>query len=482
MSLDAYDIVIGLEIHVQLNTASKLFSSAPSAFGAAPNTQANAVDLALPGVLPVLNAEAVKKAVQFGFAISANVARKSVFDRKNYFYPDLPKGYQISQLHHPIVTDGFVMIPLENGEQKRIDIVRAHMEEDAGKSLHEDFHGMSGIDLNRAGTPLIEIVTAPVIENAKEAVSYCKTIHALVRYLGISDANMQEGSFRCDVNISLKPKGSDALGTRTELKNINSFKFIEEAIHYEANRQASLLDSGQSITQETRLYDPDKGETRAMRSKEEANDYRYFPDPDLAPVILEEDYLAAIKNEMPEPQAEKINRYQSELGLKPQDAEMLAETVALAGYFEKVVAQTGDGKITANWLIGDLLPLWKEQGDDAQKTALSAEAFAKLITRVMDNTLSGKAAKTVLLALYQGEQDFDVDKIIEAKGLKQVSDTGELQNLVDEIWANNPEQAAALKAGNEKLMAFFVGQLMKQTKGKANPKVLNELLKAKIAE
>ncbi|MBS9778205.1 MAG: Asp-tRNA(Asn)/Glu-tRNA(Gln) amidotransferase subunit GatB [Gammaproteobacteria bacterium] len=476
----AYDIVIGLEIHVQLNTQSKLFSTSPTQFGAEPNTQANIVDLAMPGVLPVLNKEAVRKAAIFGFGVNATVAKKSVFDRKNYFYPDLPKGYQISQLHYPIVLDGSIDIDLEDGSTKSIYIERAHLEEDAGKSLHEDFAGMSGIDLNRAGTPLIEIVTGPVMSNAKEAVAYMKKIHALVRYLGISDANMQEGSFRCDANVSIKPKGQEELGTRTEIKNLNSFKFIELAINYEVERQVDVIESGKKVIQETRLYDPDADETRSMRSKEEANDYRYFPDPDLAPVILTDEYLDEIKAEMPELQDVKIARYANEFDIKKADATLLVETFELARYFECAAEASTDAKTTANWMISDLLPALKENDMDITVCPVSAENFAHLIKRVKDGTVSGKAGKTVFAALWNGENNSDVDAIIKAKGLVQMNDTGELSAMVDEMLAANPEQADDFKNGNQKIMAFFVGQMMKKTQGKANPKMVNELIREKL--
>lgn len=475
-----YDIVIGLEIHVQLNTQSKLFSTAPTAFGAAPNTQANIIDLAMPGVLPVLNEEAVKKAAIFGFAIDATVAKKSVFDRKNYFYPDLPKGYQISQLDYPIVKSGHIEIEREDGRYKSIAIERAHLEEDAGKSLHEDFSGMSGIDLNRAGTPLIEIVTAPVMNSAKEAVAYMKKIHALVRYLGISDANMQEGSFRCDANVSIKPKGSETLGTRTEIKNLNSFRFIEQAINYEVERQIDIIESGGKVVQQTRLYDPDADETRAMRSKEEANDYRYFPDPDLAPVVLTEAYLAEIKAQMPELQASKMARYQDDWQINKDDAELLVETVDRAEFFEAVVAHSQQPKITANWMISELLPALREHSVDITDSPIRVEQLAALISRVNDGTISGKAGKTVFSALWQGDENGDVDAIIKAKGLVQLSDTNELATMIDDMLAENTTQAEDFKNGNQKIMAFFVGQMMKKTQGKANPKLVNQLIREKL--
>ncbi len=475
-----YDIVIGLEIHVQLNTKSKLFSTSPTAFGAEPNTQANLVDLAMPGALPVLNQEAVRKAAIFGLGVNATVAKKSVFDRKNYFYPDLPKGYQISQLHYPIVQHGEIEIDLEDGSTKVVAIERAHLEEDAGKSLHEDFAGMSGIDLNRAGTPLIEIVTEPVLYSAKEAVAYMKKIHALVRYLGISDANMQEGSFRCDANVSVKPKGQEKLGTRTEIKNLNSFRFIEQAINYEVERQIDVIETGKEVVQETRLYDPDADETRSMRSKEEANDYRYFPDPDLAPVILSDEYLEEIRAGMPELQDAKIKRYHSDFGIKREDAVLLVETFELASFFEQAAERAGEAKTTANWMISDLLPALRENDTSVVDCPISAEQFAALIQRVKDGTISGKAGKTVFAALWEGQENGDVDAIIKAKGLVQMNDTGELSAMIDDMLAENTAQAEDFKNGNQKLMAFFVGQMMKRTQGKANPKMVNSLIREKL--
>jgi len=475
-----YDIIIGLEIHVQLNTCSKLFSTSATTFGAEPNTQANIVDLAMPGVLPVLNQEALKKAVMFGIAINASIAEKSVFDRKHYFYPDSPKGYQISQLAHPIVAHGYVDIERENGKTKRIDIERAHLEEDAGKSLHEDFTDKTGIDLNRAGTPLIEIVTSPVIESAKEAIAYMKKIHALVRYLGISDANMQEGSLRCDANVSIKSKGSDVLGTRTEIKNLNSFRFVELAINYEVARQIEIIESGGKVVQETRLYNPDAGKTRPMRSKEDADDYRYFPDPDLAPVVLSDDYLAQIRTALPEPQEVKVKRYKKAFGLKPADASLLVETAALADYFETAATLSGRGKLAANWMISDLLPRLHEHQLDIAASPMTPAQFAALIKRVDDGTVSAKAGKAVFTGLWQGEQDGDVDAIIKARGLLQLSDSDELSAIVDAMLADNPQQADAFKNGQHKMMAFFVGQIMKKTQGKANPKIVNALIRDKL--
>ncbi len=474
-----YDIVIGLEIHVQLNTKSKLFSSSPTKFGAEPNTQANIVDLALPGVLPVLNKEAVRKAAIFGMAVNAEVAKKSVFDRKNYFYPDLPKGYQISQMDYPIVLNGSIDIELENGETKNIYIERAHLEEDAGKSLHDNFEAMTGIDLNRAGTPLIEIVTGPVMANAKEAVAYMKKIHSLVRYLEISDANMQEGSFRCDANVSIKPKGQKELGTRAEIKNLNSFKFIELAINHEVERQREIIESGGKVIQQTRLYDPNADETRAMRSKEEANDYRYFPDPDLAPVILSDEYLADIKSKIPELQDEKIKRYKTEFNINKDDAVLLVETVEMANFFEDVTKLSNDGKLSANIIINDLLPALKSESITIKNSPVSSKILADLITKIKDGTISAKAGKTVFAELYKGQES--VEQIIKDKGLAQMSDTGEMLNLVKELIAENPTQAEDFRNGNMKIMAFFVGQMMKKTGGKANPKLVNELIKKELS-
>ncbi len=475
-----YDTVIGLEIHVQLKTKSKLFSSSPTKFGAKPNTQANIVDLAMPGVLPVLNKEAVKKAAIFGMAINAEVAKKSIFDRKNYFYPDLPKGYQISQLDYRIVLNGSIDIELENGDTKNIYIERAHLEEDAGKSLHENFDGMTGIDLNRAGTPLIEVVTGPVMVNAKEAVAYMKKIHSLVRYLGISDANMQEGSFRCDANVSIKPKGQEELGTRTEIKNLNSFKFIEQAINHEVDRQTEIIEAGERVIQETRLYDPNADETRSMRSKEEANDYRYFPDPDLAPVILTDEYLAEIKKNMPELQDVKIKRYESEFNIKKDDALLLVETVELAKFFEDVASNSKDGKLSANWIISDLLPTLRATEKTISNSPITPKIFASLIKKIKDGTISAKAGKTVFTELYNGQ--IDVEKVIKEKGLAQMSDTDEMLNLVKELILENTKQAEDYRNGNTKIMAFFVGQMMRKTGGKANPKLVNELIKKELQQ
>lgn len=473
-----WETVIGLEIHTQLATKSKIFSGASTAYGAAPNTQACAVDLGLPGVLPVLNAEAVTMAAKFGLAIGAQVAKRSVFARKNYFYPDLPKGYQISQFELPIVGLGHIDIEID-GISKRIGVTRAHLEEDAGKSLHEDFHGMTGIDLNRAGTPLLEIVSEPDMRSAKEAVAYMKKIHALVQYLEICDGNMQEGSFRCDANVSIRPKGESKLGTRTELKNINSFRFVERAINIEVERQIDLLESGGTVTQETRLYDADRDETRPMRSKEEANDYRYFPDPDLLPVEITDEFLDAIKLTLPELPDEKLNRFISDYELSQYDAELLTSNLAIANYFELTVKASGKQvKLAANWVSGELGGALNKHELDITESPVSAEMLGGMLARISDNTISGKIAKEVFEAMWNGEGD--ADTIIEARGLRQITDSGAIEGIIDEIINNNPAQVEQYRAGKEKVFGFFVGQAMKQTKGKANPKQLNELLRKKL--
>ena len=461
-----WEMVIGLEVHVQLSTDSKIFSGAATTYGAEPNTQACAVDLGLPGVLPVLNQQAVNKALQFGLAVDAHINQTSVFARKNYFYPDSPKGYQISQFELPIVGEGHLDIILSNGSSKRIGITRAHIEEDAGKSIHENLNGKTGIDLNRAGTPLLEIVSEPDMRSAEEAVAYLKVLHHLVRYLGISDGNMQEGSFRCDVNLSLRPLGQKEFGTRTECKNINSFRFVEQAIHYEYDRQMTLLEAGQEVIQETRLFDPDKNETRSMRSKEDAHDYRYFPDPDLLPVVVSDRQLQNIKAALPELPAAKQQRFIDVLGIKIDDAALLMQQADMADYFEQVAKQSGNAQAAANWVIGEILPL--DQHD------VSVKALATLIQRIDDNTLSSRTAKTVFTELLAGAED--VDAIIDAKGLKQISDSSELEKLVKDVIANNPAQVEQFKAGKGKVMGFFVGQIMKATQGKANPAQVNQLL------
>ncbi|MBE9559258.1 MAG: Asp-tRNA(Asn)/Glu-tRNA(Gln) amidotransferase subunit GatB [Proteobacteria bacterium] len=474
----SWEVVIGLEIHAQLATKSKIFSGASTAYGAEPNTQTSVVDIALPGVLPVLNKEAVHMAVKFGMAINAEVADRSVFDRKNYFYPDLPKGYQISQFELPVVGIGSIDIELENGETKTIGVTRAHLEEDAGKSLHEDYAGMTGIDLNRAGTPLLEIVSEPDMRSAKEAVAYMKKIHTLVQYIGICDGNMQEGSFRCDANVSVRPKGQEEFGTRAELKNINSFRFVERAINIEVERQIDVIEDGGEVVQETRLYDSVKNETRSMRSKEEAMDYRYFPDPDLLPVILTEEYRQQVKAELPELPEQKQQRFMDELGLSAYDAGVITASLALANYFETVAEKTGDAKLSANWITGELSARLNREEIEICSASVDAEAFALLLQRIKDNTISGKIAKDVLDAMWDGEGS--ADEVIESKGLKQITDTGAIEAYVDEVIANNPSQFEELKGGKDKMMGFFVGQVMKMSKGKANPAQVNELIRSKM--
>ena len=474
-----WEVVIGLEIHAQLATKSKIFSGASTAYGAAPNTQACAVDLGLPGVLPVLNAEVVRMAACFGLAIGARVARRSVFARKNYFYPDLPKGYQISQYELPIVHDGWLDIELDDGEVKRIGITRAHLEEDAGKSLHEDFHGMTGIDLNRAGTPLLEIVSEPDMRSAKEAVAYMRKIHSLVQYLGICDGNMQEGSFRCDANVSVRPKGQKEFGTRTELKNINSFRFVERAINVEVERQIDLLESGGEVVQETRLYDADRNETRSMRTKEEANDYRYFPDPDLLPVEIEDAWLDEVRASLPELPDQKRQRFMADYGLGSYEAGVLTASKAMADYFEQVCnASGGESKLAANWVIGELAGMLNKEGVDLTDSPVTATMLGGLLKRIADETISGKIAKEVFEAMWRGEGD--ADTIIESKGLRQITDTSAIEQVIDEIVAANPAQVEQYRAGKEKVLGFFVGQVMKATQGKANPGQVNKLLKEKL--
>lgn len=477
-----WEVVIGLEIHAQLATQSKIFSGAATAYGAEPNTQACAVDLGLPGVLPVLNEDAVKKAIKFGLAIDAELTQRSVFARKNYFYPDLPKGYQISQFELPIVGKGHISIELEDGTEKEIGVTRAHLEEDAGKSLHEDFHGQTGIDLNRAGTPLLEIVSEPDMRSAKEAVAYMKKIHSLVRYLEICDGNMQEGSFRCDANVSIRPKGQEEFGTRTELKNINSFRNVERAINIEIERQIDVIEDGGEVIQETRLYDADKNETRTMRSKEEANDYRYFPDPDLLPLELDPEMIEQIRATLPELPKEKRDRFMAEMGLSQYDASVLTSSRELADYFEQLLAKTNnnDPKLCANWIITTLLGALNKAGLEIDQSPVSAEQLGGVLARISDNTISGKIGKQIFDALWNGEGK-DADEIIEAKGLKQVTDTGAIEALVDEVIANNPDQVEQFKAGKEQLLGFFVGQIMKASKGKANPVQVNEMLRSKLS-
>ncbi len=478
-----WEVVIGLEIHAQLATKTKIFSSASTAYGAQPNTQACAVDLGLPGVLPVLNQEAVKMAVKFGLAIGAEMAERSVFARKNYFYPDLPKGYQISQFELPIVGRGELTIELEDGSERKIGVTRAHLEEDAGKSIHGHTAGETGVDLNRAGTPLLEIVSEPDMRSAKEAVAYMKKIHTLVQYLEICDGNMQEGSFRCDSNVSVRPKGQKELGTRAELKNINSFRNVERAINIEIERQIELIEDGGTVVQETRLYDADKNETRSMRSKEEANDYRYFPDPDLLPVVLEQEMIAEMRASLPELPDAKRDRFVSELDLSRYDASVLTSSRELANYFEAVLAASNskDPKLCANWIITQLSGALNKAGLEIDDSPINAKQLAGLLIRISDNTISGKIAKQIFDVLWNGEGD-DADSIIEEKGLKQVTDSGAIEAIVDEVIANNAEQAAQYRAGKEQLLGFFVGQVMKASKGKANPAQVNEILKAKLAD
>ncbi len=473
-----WETVIGLEIHAQLATRSKIFSAASTAYGGAPNTQTSVVDIALPGVLPVLNKEAVHMAIKFGLAINAEIADRSVFARKNYFYPDLPKGYQISQFDLPIVGTGSIDIELEKGETKTIGITRAHLEEDAGKSLHEDYAGMTGIDLNRAGTPLLEIVSEPDMCNAKEAVAYMRKIRSIVQYIDICDGNMQEGSFRCDANVSVRPQGQKALGTRAELKNINSFRFVERAINLEVERQIDLIEDGGKVVQETRLYDSVKNETRSMRSKEEANDYRYFPDPDLLPVVITEAYRQQVRAELPELPEQKKQRYIDELGLTAYDASVITASRKLADYFETVARQTEDAKLSANWITGELSARLNREETDIDQLSISAEDFAKLLMRIKDNTLSGKIAKDVLAAMWNGEGS--ADEVIKNKGLKQITDTSAIEAMVDEVINNHPTQFEELKGGKDKMMGFFVGQVMKMSKGKANPAQVNALIRSKM--
>lgn len=474
-----WEIVVGLEVHAQLSTQSKIFSGAATAYGALPNTQACAVDIALPGVLPVLNRGAVERAIKLGIAVNGHINRRSVFARKNYFYPDLPKGYQISQYELPIVQGGELAIPLGK-EEKTIRITRAHLEEDAGKSLHEEFLDMSGIDLNRASTPLLEIVSEPDMRGSEEAVAYAKTLHALVRYLGICDGNMQEGSFRCDANVSVRAIGAKEYGTRCEIKNLNSFRYLERAIEYEAARQIEILESGGKITQETRLYDSQKDETRAMRSKEEANDYRYFPDPDLLPLAIDDSLVEAITQSLPELPQAKRGRFVATYGLSPYDAAVLTASRELADYFEAVVkAAPRDPKLCANWVTGEVAARLNKEDRDITESRVDSAALGELLSLIGDNTLSGKMAKEVFEAMWNGEGD--APTIVKTRGLTQISDSGALEKLIDMLLENNPKQLADYRAGKDKLFAFFVGQAMKETQGKANPAQLNEILKRKLA-
>jgi aspartyl-tRNA(Asn)/glutamyl-tRNA(Gln) amidotransferase subunit B len=482
-----WEVVIGLETHTQLTTESKIFSGAPTAFGAEPNTQACPVDLALPGVLPVLNKGAVERAIRFGLAIGATISQRSIFARKNYFYPDLPKGYQISQFEIPVVQGGTISFVVDKDgkpEMKTVQLTRAHLEEDAGKSLHEDYHGMTGIDLNRAGTPLLEIVTEPDMRSAAEAVAYAKALHALVVWLGVCDGNMQEGSFRCDANVSVRPAGQKEFGTRCEIKNLNSFRFLEEAINYEVRRQIELIEDGGTVVQETRLYDPDRKETRSMRSKEDAMDYRYFPDPDLPPLVIARDWIDRVKASLPELPGAMRERFVSDYQLPEYDAIVLTQSKAMASYFEAVVASAGreQAKPAANWLMGDVSSTLNREGIDIAASPVSAEQLSLLLKRIADGTISNKIAKEVFGAMWEAKSSAAAlaDEIIEAKGLKQISDTGALEKIVDEVLAANAKSVEEFRAGKEKAFNALIGQAMKATKGKANPAQLTELLKQKL--
>jgi aspartyl-tRNA(Asn)/glutamyl-tRNA(Gln) amidotransferase subunit B len=482
--MSQWEVVIGIETHAQLSTVSKIFSGASTAFGAEPNTQACAVDLALPGVLPVLNRKAVDCAIRFGLAIGAEVARKSVFARKNYFYPDLPKGYQISQFELPVVVGGAITVQVGSGDkayEKVVNLTRAHLEEDAGKSLHEDFHGKSGIDLNRAGTPLLEIVTEPDMRSSDEAVAYARALHALVRWIGICDGNMQEGSFRCDANVSVRRPGQP-LGTRREVKNLNSFRFLKEAIDYEVQWQINEIEEGRQIQQATVLFDPDSGETRTMRTKEDAHDYRYFPDPDLLPLVIGEDWISRVRGELPELPQQKRERFKEELGLSAYDASTLTASQEMADYFESTVAVAGkaNAKPCANWVMVDLAARLNKEGREIGDAPVSAQQLGGLILRIADNTISNNIAKKVFEALWNGE-GASADQVIEQQGLKQITDSGAIEALVDEVLAANAAIVAEFRAGKEKAFNALVGQVMKAAKGKANPQQVNDLLRRKLA-
>lgn len=477
-----WEIVIGLEVHAQLSTQSKIFSGAPTAYGAQPNTQACGVDIALPGVLPVLNQSAVERAIKFGLAIGAKINSPSVFARKNYFYPDLPKGYQISQFELPVVQGGNIKIQVGNTE-KTIRLTRAHLEEDAGKSLHEDFHGMSGIDLNRAGTPLLEIVSEPDMRSSAEAAAYAKALHTLVRWIGICDGNMQEGSFRCDANVSVRPRGTEKLGIRCEIKNLNSFRFLERAIDFEARRQIEILEDGGSIRQETRLYDANRDETRTMRSKEEAHDYRYFPDPDLLPLSISKEWIEQVKVMLPELPEARRNRYIQDFGLSSYDASVLTATRETADYFENTVKQLpAQAKLCANWVMGEVSGRLNKENIEISQCPVSQAQLAGLLARISDGTISGKSAKDVFDSMWQGEHGGSADAIIATKGLKQISDDSEIEKLIDEVLAANPQQVTDYRSGKEKAFNSLVGQVMKATKGKANPAQVNTILKKKLLE
>ena len=478
-----YEAVIGLEVHVQLSTVSKIFSGSSTAFGAEPNTQASLIDLGMPGVLPVPNAKAFEMAIKFGLAIDAKIEQESIFDRKNYFYPDLPKGYQISQFEKPIVGPGRVTITLDDGNTRAINVARAHLEEDAGKSIHDVFDGMTGVDLNRAGTPLLEIVSEPELHSAREAVAYLKVIHSIVRYLDISDGNMAEGSMRCDCNVSVRPKGAEVLGTRTEIKNVNSFRFVEKAIDTEIYRQIEILEDGGRVVQETRLYDPDKNETRPMRSKEEANDYRYFPDPDLLPVVIDDSFIETCRINLPElPDARKA-RYITEYGITDYDAGVLVADRDLADYFAEVANMSGEGKLAANWVMGSVLAELNQTNMTITEFPVSSRQLSDLLSRIKDDTLNSKTAKTVFEALITG--DGEVDTIIEEKGLVQMTDTGAIKAIVDKVISENSHQVANYRAApsdkRSKMLGFFVGQVMKKSQGKANPQAVNQILVSKLS-
>jgi len=478
-----WEAVIGLEIHAQLATKTKIFSGSSTTFGAEPNSQASIIDLAMPGTLPVLNKQALEMAIQFGLAVHSKIPAITTFDRKNYFYPDLPKGYQTTQMEKPIVGRGYLDITLEDGNTKRVAIHHAHLEEDAGKSLHEDFQGMTGVDLNRAGTPLIEIVTEPEMSSAKEAVAFLKSIHSIITYLGISDGNMAEGSMRCDANVSVRPKGQEKLGNRCEIKNVNSFRFVEKAINHEIQRQIEVLEDGGRIAQQTRLYDPELDETRPMRSKEDANDYRYFPCPDLLPIEVDPAFVQQLKDALPELPEQKRQRFTEQLGLSDYDAGVLASSRPLADYFDKVVELCGDAQLASNWISGELAAQLNRDGIEITQATVTPEQFAGILIRLKDDTLSNGAAKKVFAALWAKEGQ-TADEIIEAKGLKQVTDTGAIEAIVDEILAKNTAQVEQYRAAEPdkrgKMIGFFVGQIMKASKGTANPKAVNQLLAKKL--
>ena len=475
-----WETVIGLEVHVQLATKSKIFSGASTLFGSSPNTQACNIDLGMPGVLPVLNEKVLKMAIKFGLSINANINSPTQFARKNYFYPDLPKGYQISQLDNPIVEGGVLEITLKDGSKKKIHITRAHLEEDAGKSLHEDFEGLTGIDLNRAGTPLLEIVSEPDLSSGEEAVAYLKKIHSIIRYLEISDGNMAEGSMRCDANVSLRKKGSKELGTRTETKNVNSFKFVEKAIQHEIRRQIKILESGERVTQETRLYDSQLDETRPMRSKEYANDYRYFPEPDLLPVVLSEDFIKSVKDLMPELSEEKEKRFIKEYKLSAYDANVLSVDPNLSNFFEEVVVRSRNPKLAANWIMGELSAFLNKENLSILETKVDSINLGNLLSRIEDSTISGKIAKEIFEEMWNSKKS--PDEIIEEKGLKQVTDSSEIKKVINQVLDQNPSQLEQYKSGKEKLFGFFVGQVMKASRGKANPEQVNKLLEERLKE